>query len=222
MPPTGSYGGTVSKSGRGNGMWHGAMPLYVCISSIRCECVVQVSGQKVVAVLHFILHLWSGITLLWLDRLQGELIPVEQVGLVSVHGDVKDYPLAHVTTATLKVGVILGLPHDLLIGHYCPIFWDLYEQKLKGPGPTPKKKEPSNKLINTGLQFVINDDIYQETCEPAETDPGPLELFVGNTEYFLWARLVRSRGSWEDLLRAQIPTKGIVEEDQIYPDKGLK
>lgn len=124
------------------------------------ECVVQVNGQEVVA----LLDSGSVVTLLQSDGLPRKLVPKEQVGVICVHGDVKKYPVACVTlctpagTATLKVGVVPGLPHDLLIRRDCPMFWDLYEQKLKSLGVSPKKQEPTELVNNTVLQEVVTKD----------------------------------------------------------------
>lgn len=77
-------------------------------------------------------------TLLRSDNLWVKLIPGEQVGVICVHRDVKDYPVAHATlstavgTASLKVGVMPGLQHGFVIGKGCPIIWGLPKQKMKG------------------------------------------------------------------------------------------
>lgn len=47
---------------------------------------MQVNGQEVVV----LLDLGSGVSLLRSEKLLGKLIQGEQVGVVSVHGDVKD------------------------------------------------------------------------------------------------------------------------------------
>lgn len=107
------------------------------------ECVVQVNGQEVVA----LLDSGSVVTLLRAERLRGRFLPGESIGVACIHGDVKKYPLSRVTlrtpagTSVMKVGVILGLPHDLLIGRDCPLFWDLYEQKFKASVTLPTNQE---------------------------------------------------------------------------------
>lgn len=58
------------------------------------------------------------------------------------------------------------------------MFWDLYEQTLKGPEASPKKEEPFVEVPTTP-QLKSKVDLCQEKCEPAETDRGSLEVFAG-------------------------------------------
>lgn len=59
-------------------------------------CASKGIRQEVVV----LLGLGSWVTLLRSEKLLEKLIQGEQVGVISVHGDVKDYPVARVTRST--------------------------------------------------------------------------------------------------------------------------
>lgn len=142
--------------------------------------MVQVNWQEDGALLH------SGIvvTLLQADWFCRKLLQRHKVKVIGVHGKVKDHLISCVTlctsagTATSKVGVGPGLPHDLLIGRDCPGFWNMYEETLDGLGNSPNDLEPSENQSNT----VLQNEIYVEKCQGMEptvdSEHDTLKVFV--------------------------------------------